>query len=422
MTGTNLPKDPTKFPVLTRQLLIDIYLGNILNWNDTRIAAAQSFLAPARYVFPSKDIKIVYRTDPSGTITTFLTAMASFNQSAMQSAGLYTSNGIPSSTDLTNPSHASAWPFLKAGSPNFKRGLPSTGNGQTTFRVALNDGAFGPVSYPFMAADSMFFQLVNANGDLTVPTAAAIQAALSYGVAQGSLTSANAPNFAGLASSTSTDSSPLGNMLFAIDAKSANAWPIAEFNFVIIPDIVNVDCYKALEIDQFLLWGLQSQVAASAQVFLNYVPIVGSIQQTLMNTIMRTRCGSDGSSFVFDTIFPYERGIAGVGIACAFFSFLTGLVVVWKREHPAIKSSGVWILLGVCLGASVNYFTLYLWIGYPVSYWVQFLSFFFKKKVDFIVVLRIDSVVLRIVLLYVWSCIGVVFLIFFFFNFFLKLI
>jgi ABC-type phosphate transport system substrate-binding protein len=373
-TTKALPTDPTKFPVMTRQLLIDIFLGNILNWNDPRIAAAQSVLAPGGvgvgYIFPNKPIKIVYRTDSSGTITTFLTAMAFFNQSAMQSAGLYTSSGIPSSTDLNNPSSTSAWPFLKASSPNFGRGLPSTGNDQVTFRIALNDGAFGPVSYPFMASGSPYFQMVNANGDVTLPTAAAIQTALAYGVAQGSLTSANAPTYSGLSSTTVSASSPLGNLLFTIDAKSANAWPIAEFNFLMIPDIVNADCYKALEISQFLLWGLQSQVSASAQVFLNYVPIVGAMQKTLMNTIVNTHCGTDGSSLVFDTIFPYERAIAGVGIACAVLSFALGFVVFWKRQHPAIKSNGLWILLGVSLGSSINYFTLYLWIGFPVPFCV----------------------------------------------------
>jgi len=371
--GSNVGNpDPKFYPVLTMQNVVDMYLGNILNWNDPRILASQAVLAPAGYVFPNQTIRIVYRTDSSGSQTNFLTTLVLANQTAMRAAGLFTTaSGLPSHSTLINKNtttnRASSFPFFRTASPNYLNGVPATGNGQASFRVLLTPNSFGPVSYPFLATGSTFFQLINANGDVVLPTPLTIQNALAHGVSAGSLTPSNAPSLAALSSTIVSSTSPLGNLLFTLNAPTPNAWPMAEFNYVMVPDVVNADCFKALEIAMFILWSLQSQAASSASVFLNYVPIVGSMQKTLINVVVGMRCGADSNQLIFDTIFEYEKSIMGAGIAFSVLSILLAVLVILKRDHPAIEDAGFLFLLSVCIGCAINYYTLFLWIGFPTQ-------------------------------------------------------
>jgi len=383
-TTATLPTNPSLLPVLTRANLVDIYVGNILNWNDPRIAASQTILnlkSNVGYIFPNLPIKIAYRTDSSGTVTTFLTALALINQTAIEKAGLYSaSSGIPRNTDLTTVNGNNSYSFFRTSSPNYGLGVPSTGNGQTSFKIGFTAGSIGAVSLPFMASGSTYFQLVNANGDIVLPTSSAIQKAFEYGYQQGSLTRATSPSLAALSSTIVNEASPLGNLLYAIDSKAPQSWPLAEANFILIPDTVNSDCFRALEINQFLLWGLQSSLSSSAQTFLNYVPVVGAMQRKLMDTIVNTKCGT-GSDLVFNTIFPYEQSILQFAIAMSIISAMFGFITIWKRNHPAIQDNGFWILLGACSFGFINYYTVFLWIGYPTTPicqarpWVASISF-----------------------------------------------
>jgi phosphate transport system substrate-binding protein len=84
--------------VLTRELIADIFLGNVRYWNDSRIAAVNPKL-PLPANLP---ITVVYRSDESGTTDIFTAALSNFTDEFRTRVGAH-SGSWPPELYATNP-------------------------------------------------------------------------------------------------------------------------------------------------------------------------------------------------------------------------------------------------------------------------------------------------------------------------------
>ncbi len=139
----------------------------------------------------------------------------------------------------------------------------------------------------------------------------------------------------------------------------------AEFDFYLLPDLVHADCFKALEICQFLSWSIKSQPAILAMTSLNYVPLDESTIATVLDTITSLKCAS--GQLVYDTIFPHEVVTYSVAIALAIFTWACGVFAWWRRNHPSIARFGHWNLISVSVLAGLSYMTVFMYTGYPTN-------------------------------------------------------
>ena len=185
--------------ILNRQTVADIYANKIQWWNDTALAT----LNPGVNL-PNKTIRLVYRTDGSGTTNTFLQALSTFDPTAGFKVG-----------------DTFEWAFKN----DITRALPAKGNSEGSFRVTLNPYSIGYMT-PSFANGLPYFKMINKKGKIVSATSSSVQAAVAYGVAAGNKNLTTTASF----------TSPLGNLGNTIDAAADDAWPMAEFDFYLMFD------------------------------------------------------------------------------------------------------------------------------------------------------------------------------------------
>jgi hypothetical protein len=133
----------------------------------------------------------------------------------------------------------------------------------------------------------------------------------------------------------------------------------------LVPDLVDVDCFRALEICQFLMWSIRSQPANVAMKSLNFVPVDESTIATVLTAITNLKCAS--GQLVYDTIFPYEVVTFSVAIVLAIFTWACGIFAWWRRNHPSIARFGHWNLISISVLAGLSYMTVFMYTGYPTN-------------------------------------------------------
>ena len=215
----------------TPELLAGIFLGKITNWSDPAIGKVNPGVK-----FPKQDIVVVHRSDGSGTTYVFTDNLSKVSAEWNSSVGKNTSV---------------KWPV----------GLGGKGNEGVAGTIRQIEGSIGYVELIY-----------------------AVQNNISYGVVRN-----KRGNFvkASLASTTAAAASAAANMpadyrVSITDAEGKDAYPIASFTWLLIPE-QSRDANKGKVLRDFLSWMLkdgQSQVTA-----LTYAPLPKEVVKKLQATI-----------------------------------------------------------------------------------------------------------------------------------------
>jgi phosphate transport system substrate-binding protein len=137
--------------VLNGQVLADIFLGKITNWNDKAIAALNPGLT-----LPDSTIAVVHRSDGSGTTFNFTNYLSKVSDDWKTKVGSDT---------------AVSWPT----------GLGGKGNAGVASFVGQVKGSIGYVEYAYAKQNGMTFtKLVNHDGKTVSPELKTFQAAAAH--------------------------------------------------------------------------------------------------------------------------------------------------------------------------------------------------------------------------------------------------
>lgn len=136
---------------LTGDLVADIYLGKIKNWNDPAIAKVNQGVK-----LPDENITIVRRADGSGTTFIFTNYLSKISKQWAEEVGNST---------------AVKWP----------EGVAGKGNAGVASYVQRINGAIGYVEYAYAKSSNMTFtQLQNKEGHFVSPKIDTFQSAAAY--------------------------------------------------------------------------------------------------------------------------------------------------------------------------------------------------------------------------------------------------
>ncbi|HUC40642.1 MAG TPA: phosphate ABC transporter substrate-binding protein PstS [Gemmatimonadales bacterium] len=199
----NLPglSQPVKF---TPDVVADIFLGKITNWNDARLASINAGLT-----LPSQDIIVVHRSDGSGTSFVFTDYLSKVSPDWQQKVG-------------------------KGTSPNWPVGLGGRGNDGVSATVSQTPGAVGYVELAYATINKIpFGTLRNSSGNWIVPSLEGVTAAAAGAMKE------MGPNTDFRVSIT--------------NSSGAQAYPIASFTWLLVHK-THSDAAKAGALVQFIWW------------------------------------------------------------------------------------------------------------------------------------------------------------------------
>ena len=199
----NLPglSQPVKF---TPDVLADIFLGKITNWNDARLASINSGLK-----LPTQDIVVVHRSDGSGTSFVFTDYLSKVSPDWQQKVG-------------------------KGTSPNWPVGLGGRGNDGVSATVSQTPGAIGYIELAYAIINKIpFGTLKNSAGNWVTPSLEGVTAAAAGAMKE------MGPNTDFRVSIT--------------NAQGAQAYPISSFTWLLVHKTYS-DTAKARALVQFVWW------------------------------------------------------------------------------------------------------------------------------------------------------------------------
>ena len=215
---------------LSPQVLADIYLGKIKNWNDPAIASVNRGIQ-----LPNKRITVVHRSDGSGTTWIYTN---------------YLSKVSPEWKSKVGNDKSVSWPA----------GVGGKGNEGVASYVLRIKGAIGYVEYAYALQNHMAsVKLKNQAGNYVDPTSTNFQAAAA------NADWSNAPGF----------------YMVLTDQPGANSWPITGATFILMhttqakPDI-------AKAVLSFFAWSYKNGDDMAAQ--LDYVPMPDSVVNLVEKT------------------------------------------------------------------------------------------------------------------------------------------
>lgn len=205
---------------LTGPLLADIYLGKVAQWNDPAIVEINPGVT-----LPEADIKIVYRSDGSGTTFNFVNYLGQVSPAWVEGVG--------------QAATAVKWPT----------GVGGKGNEGVAAYTKQLSGAIGYVELSYALQNNLTtVSLQNAAGNWVAPSIASFQAAAA------SADWANSQDF----------------HLVITNAPGADAWPIAATNFILVSKAPSNPA-KARAALEFFKWGYANGDARAEE--LGYVPL-----------------------------------------------------------------------------------------------------------------------------------------------------
>lgn len=215
----NLPE--VKDLKLTGELIADIYLGKITQWNDSRIAAINPGVN-----LPNKEMNPVYRSDGSGTTFVFSD---------------YLSKVSPEWKEKVGTDKSLKWPV----------GMAAKGNPGVAGIISQTPGAIGYVGSEYaFALKIQFAQLKNTAGNFITPTTESISAA-----AKGDM--------------------PADTRTMITNSAAPEAYPISCFTWIILykeQAYNNRSQQQAEETVKLLEWMLDTE-AQSLTTKVNYSPL-----------------------------------------------------------------------------------------------------------------------------------------------------
>ena len=216
-------------------LLVDIFMGRVTKWNDTKIAALNPGVK-----LPDIDLIVVHRSDGSGTTYVFTDYLNKFSREWKDKVGYATS-------------------------VNWPAGLGGKGNEGVTQQVKQTEGALGYVELIYAISNNLpYAQVKNATGNFIVPSLETVTAAA-----------------AGAKLEKDTDF-----RVSITNAPGAQAYPISSFTWLLVKKD-NKDPVKAKLIRDFLAWMITPEAQAMASD-LHYAPLpapVVSLVQARLPTL-----------------------------------------------------------------------------------------------------------------------------------------
>jgi len=218
---------------ITGPVLAEVYLGNIVKWNDPKLVA----LNPGKKL-PNENITIVHRADGSGTTFNWTDYLATVSKEW---------------ADRVGKGAAVKWP------------APSSVGGKGNEGVAANvnriKGSIGYVEYAYVKKNNMIFlQLQNKSGKYVNPD---------------DLT------FAAAADGADWFSVP-GMGLSIVDQKNPNAWPISSASFIIMYKDP-ADKKASQEVIKFFDWAFKNGKKMSEE--LDYVHLPDTLTKQIRERV-----------------------------------------------------------------------------------------------------------------------------------------
>jgi phosphate transport system substrate-binding protein len=214
-------------------VIADIYLGKISNWNDARIVKEN----PGAKL-PNTEIFVVHRSDGSGTSYIFTDYLSKVSNDWKNGPG-------------------------KGTSPSWPRGLGAKGNEGVAGMVRQTPGAFGYVELIYALQNKIETGLVkNAAGAYPPPTIDAVTAAAA-----------------------SVKQMPADYRVSITNAPGKDAYPISSFTWLLIPN-PSADPTKGKVLKDFLTWMLDHESEAAS---LNYAPLPAGVVTKVKATIAQLK-------------------------------------------------------------------------------------------------------------------------------------
>ena len=221
---------------LTPDVIADIFLGKITNWNDPRIAQANPDLA-----LPDQTIAVAHRSDGSGTTFLFTNYLAQVSQEWKDKVG------AGKSVD---------WPV----------GIGGKGNEGVAGVLRQQPGSIGYIELAYAEQNHIPYAFVqNREGNFVEPTLDSITAASDA-----------------YASEMPED---MGQLL--VNAPGKDSYPIAGYTFLLLyKDMPN--CQKAQKLHDFLVWALTQGDDYARELL--YAPVGAAVEKMELERLDALTC------------------------------------------------------------------------------------------------------------------------------------
>jgi phosphate transport system substrate-binding protein len=215
---------------ISPDVLADIYLNKITNWNDPRIAKDN----PGAHL-PDQKIIVVHRSDGSGTSFIFTDYLSKVSKEWADGPG-------------------------KGTSPNWPVGVGGKGNEGVAGLVRQLPGAIGYVELTYALQNHITFgSLKNAAGNWVKGSIEGVTEAAA-----------------------SVKNMPADYRVSITNAPGANAYPISSFTYLLIPTKPK-DAANGKVLKDMLSWIIKSGESEASG--LSYAPLPESLQDKVLNTI-----------------------------------------------------------------------------------------------------------------------------------------
>ena len=218
---------------ITGEILAEVFMGNILKWNDAKLAA----LNPGKKL-PDQNITIVHRADGSGTTFNFTDYLSVASKSWAERVG---------------KGAAVKWPAASS--------VGGKGNEGVAANVARVKGSIGYVEYAYVKKNNLnFMQLRNKDGNYVSP---------------------DDKTFAAAAAGADWFSVP-GMGLSIVDQKGAQTWPISTASFILMYKSP-ADKAASQEALKFFDWAFKN--GKNLALELDYVPLPDSLTDQIRSKV-----------------------------------------------------------------------------------------------------------------------------------------
>ena len=231
---------------LSQATLIAIFRGQITSWADDRILADNPGTT-----LPNLPIRVVYRSDPSGTTRAITEYFVQVDPSWRDTIG-------------------AAYRLGDAGSKPWPTGTGTNGSGQLVKYVKATPGAIGYVAPSYALSENLPLAILrNAAGNWVSPASCTLSEAATNTV------------------------NNLDNRLrgFIVNAPGQNAYPLAIYTWIIAcPAGLTLEQGQALT--DFLYWAITDPQAIAAARQLAYEPLPSTIRQKAIAQLAALRIGN----------------------------------------------------------------------------------------------------------------------------------
>ena len=218
---------------ITGEVLAQIYLGNIVKWNDQRFAA----LNPGK-TLPDQAITVVHRADGSGTTFNFTDYLNTVSKEWSEKVG---------------KGAAVKWPAASS--------VGGKGNEGVAANVARVKGSIGYVEYAYAKKNNIpYFQLQNKDGKFVRP---------------------DDRTFAAAAAGADWFSVP-GMGLSIVNQRGVDSWPISTASFIIMYRDP-ADKAQSREVLKFFDWSFRN--GKQLALDLDYVPLPDTLTQQIRQRV-----------------------------------------------------------------------------------------------------------------------------------------